>query len=283
VRARAERREPPGEVYMGRLADRVAIVTGSGRGIGRATALRFAEEGAKVVVNDLDPEVAQDAAEEIKKNGGEAISVAANLIEQPEAQKVVQAAIDEWGKLDILINNAGITKDKTFHNMGPDIFDFGVKVNLYTAYNMAYSAMPFMRETAKNEKKELGAVAYNRKIVFTSSSAALTGNAGQANYSAAKGALISMTKTLARELGPFGINVNAIAPGFVETRLTAAKGEGEELGIPDATRNMALMLIAIGRYGKPEDIANAHLFLASSESDFVSGVTLPVTGGQMGA
>ncbi|MCA1831115.1 MAG: SDR family oxidoreductase, partial [Actinobacteria bacterium] len=257
--------------------------TGSGRGIGRATALRFAEEGARVVINDVDAEVAQDAAEEIKKNGGQAISVAANLMEYAEAQKVVQAAIDEWGKLDIVINNAGTTKDKTFHNMGADVFDFGIRVNLYTAFNVTNAAMPFMREVAKKEKADQGAIAYNRKIVFTSSSAALTGNAGQANYSAAKGALISMTKTLARELGPFQINVNAVAPGFVETRLTAPKQEGEELGIPDSTRNMALMLIAVGRYGRPEDIANAHLFLASSESDFISGVTLPVTGGQLGA
>lgn len=267
---------------MGRLSDRVAIVTGSGRGIGRATALRFAEEGAKVVINDLDPEVAQDAAEEIKKNGGEAISVAANIMELSEAQKVVQAAVDEFGKLDILINNAGTTKDKTFHNMGPDIFEFGVKVNLFTAYNMAYAAMPFMREVAKNEKAANGAVAYHRKIVFTSSVAAITGNPGQANYVAAKGGLIALTKTLARELGAFQINVNAIAPGFVETRLTQAKTEGEELGIPDQMRQMALMMIAIGRYGRPEDIANVHLFLASSDSDFVSGVTIPVTGGQMG-
>jgi 3-oxoacyl-[acyl-carrier protein] reductase len=267
---------------VGRLSDRVAIITGSGRGIGRATALRFAEEGAKIVVNDLDAEVAQDAAEEIKKNGGQAISVAANIMELSEAQKVVQAAVDEFGKLDILINNAGTTKDKTFHNMGPDIFEFGVKVNLFTAYNMAYAAMPFMREVAKNEKAQNGEVAYHRKIVFTSSVAAITGNPGQANYVAAKGGLISLTKTLARELGAFQINVNAIAPGFVETRLTQAKTEGEELGIPDQMRTMALAMIAIGRYGRPEDIANVHLFLASPDSDFVSGVTIPVTGGQMG-
>ncbi|HVL33618.1 MAG TPA: glucose 1-dehydrogenase [Actinomycetota bacterium] len=267
---------------MGRLADRVAIVTGSGRGIGRATALRFAEEGAAVVINDLDPEPAQEVAEEIKKNGGQAISVGANIMELPEAQKVVQAAIDEWGKLDILVNNAGTTKDKTFHNMGPDIFDFGVKVNLYTAYNMAYASMPFMREAAKKEKTEQGAASYHRKIVFTSSVAAITGNAGQANYTAAKGGLISMTKTLARELGQFQINVNAVAPGFVETRLTQAKQEGSDLGIPDQMRAMALMMISIGRYGRPEDIANVHLFLASQDSDFVSGVTIPVTGGQIG-
>jgi 3-oxoacyl-[acyl-carrier protein] reductase len=267
---------------MGRLTDRVAIITGSGRGIGRATALRFAEEGARVVVNDLDAEPAQETAEEIKKNGGHAISVAANIVEQPEAQKVVQAAVDEWGQLDILINNAGTTRDKTFHNMGPDIFDFGIKVNLYTAYNMAYSAMPFLREAAKKEKAEQGQPAYNRKIVFTASVAAITGNAGQANYTAAKGGLIALTKTLARELGPFWINVNAVAPGFVETRLTQAKQEGEDLGIPEQMRQMALMMIALGRYGRPEDIANVHLFLASSDSDYVSGVTIPITGGQLG-
>jgi 3-oxoacyl-[acyl-carrier protein] reductase len=109
------------------------------------------------------------------------------------------------------------------------------------------------------------------------------GNVGQANYTAAKGALIGLTKTLARELGPFHINVNAVAPGFIETRLTAPKNEGDELGVPEHIRQMALMVIALGRYGRPEDVANAHLFLASSESDYVTGIVLPVTGGQLGA
>ncbi|MGZ4142936.1 MAG: SDR family NAD(P)-dependent oxidoreductase [Actinomycetota bacterium] len=267
---------------MGRLDDRVAIVTGSGRGIGRATALRLAEEGARVVVNDLDAEPAQETAAEIEKNGGRAISVAANILELDEARRVIDATIGEFGKLDILINNAGTTRDKTFHNMGPDIFEFGVKVNLFTAYNMTYAAMPYMREVAKKEKTEQGQPAYNRKIVFTSSVAAITGNPGQANYTAAKGGLIALTKTLARELGPFWINVNAVAPGFVETRLTQAKKEGEDLGIPEQMRQMALMLISLGRYAQPEDIANVHLFLASPDSDYVSGVTIPVTGGQMG-
>jgi 3-oxoacyl-[acyl-carrier protein] reductase len=267
---------------VGRLEDRVAIVTGSGRGIGRATALRFAEEGAAVVVNDIDPEPAQETAEEIKKNGGRAISVVANTVEQDEAQRLVKACVDEFGKLDILVNNAGITRDKTFHNMGPDIWDFGIKVNLYTAYNTTYAAMPFMRGAAKKEQEAQGQVAYHRKITFTSSVAAIGGNAGQANYTAAKGGLIALTKTLARELGPFRINVNAVAPGFVETRLTQAKTESEDLGIPEQMRQMALMLISIGRYGVPEDIANVHLFLASNEADYVSGVTIPVTGGQLG-
>ena len=267
---------------MGRLDDRVAVITGSGRGIGHATAMRLAEDGAAIVVNDLDPEPAQETAEEIKKNGGRAISVAANIMEPAEAKKVVDATIAEYGKLDILINNAGTTRDNMFHNMGPDVFEFGIKVNLFTAYNMTYAAMPYMREVAKKEKAEQGQPAYNRKIVFTSSVAAITGNPGQANYTAAKGGLIALTKTLARELGPFWINVNAVAPGFIETRLTAAKKEGEDLGIPEQMRTMALMLISMGRYGRPEDIANVHAFLASPDSDYVSGVTIPVTGGQMG-
>jgi 3-oxoacyl-[acyl-carrier protein] reductase len=267
---------------VGRLDDRVAIVTGAGRGIGRATALRLAEEGAAVAINDLDAEPAQEVAAEVEKNGGRAISIAANIMEMDEAKRVVDATVAEFGKLDILINNAGTTKDKTFHNMGPEIFEFGVKVNLFTAYNMAYSAMPHMREVAKKEKNEQGQPAYNRKIVFTSSVAAIQGNPGQANYTAAKGGLIALTKTLARELGPFWINVNAVAPGFIETRLTQAKQEGQDLGIPEQMRTMALMMIAMGRYGTPEDIANVHLFLASPDSDYVSGITIPVAGGQLG-
>ena len=267
---------------MGRLDDRVAIITGSGRGIGRATALRFAEEGAAVVINDIDPEPAEEAAEEIRKNGGRAAVAVANTVELDEARKMVDVAIKEFGKLDILVNNAGITRDKTFHNMTPEIWDSVIKVNLYTAFNSVQAAMPYMREVAKKELAERGEVSYHRKITMTSSSVGISGNPGQANYTAAKGAIISLTKTLARELGPFRINVNAIAPGFIETRLTAPKEEGSDLGIPEPLRNMAMTLIAIGRAGRPEDIANAHLFLCSPDADFVSGVILPVTGAQLG-
>jgi 3-oxoacyl-[acyl-carrier protein] reductase len=129
---------------------------------------------------------------------------------------------------------------------------------------------------------EQGQPAYHRKINFTTSVAALVGNAGQANYTAAKGAIVALTKTLARELGPFRINVNAVAPGFIETRLTQAKQEGEDLGIPEQVRQMALMMIGIGSYGQPEDVANAHLFLASSEADYISGAVLPVAGALLG-
>jgi 3-oxoacyl-[acyl-carrier protein] reductase len=268
---------------VGRLDDRVALVTGSGRGIGRATAVRFAREGAAVVVNDVDKDPAEETAEEIRKAGGRAAVIVENTADAEGAQRLAEGAVAELGKLDIVVNNAGTTRDKTFHNMTPDVWDVGIKINLYTAYNTTFAAVPYMREAAKKELAEKGEVSYHRKVTFTSSAVALTGNPGQANYTAAKGALISLTKTLARELGPFRINVNAVAPGFVETRLTAPKEEGSALGIPEQMRSLALGLIAVGRAGRPEDIANAHLFLCSSEADFISGVVLPVTGAQLGA
>lgn len=267
---------------MGRLDDRVALVTGSGRGIGRATALRLARDGAAVVVNDIDPEPAAETVALIEAEGGRAIGVVADTIQLDEAHRLTKAAVDEFGKLDIVVNNAGTTRDKMFHGMTDELFDFVVDTNLRTAFHTTQAAMPYLREVAKAEIAANGKPAYNRKITFTSSVAALMGNPGQYNYTAAKGAIIATTKTLARELGPFGINVNAVAPGFIETRLTQAKTEGDTYGIPEQMRQMSLMLIALGRLGVPEDIANVHAFLVSSDSDFISGVTIPVTGGQLG-
>jgi 3-oxoacyl-[acyl-carrier protein] reductase len=268
---------------MGRLEGKVAVITGAGRGIGRATALRFAAEGAAVVVNDLDPDPAEEAASAIKEAGGEVLVSTDNTVELDQARQMMNKASEAFGKVDILINNAGITRDKTFHNLNDEIWDFVLNVNLKTAFHSTLAAMPYMRDAAKKEMAEQGQPAYNRKINLTTSTAALIGNAGQANYTAAKGAIIALTKSLARELGPFRINVNAVAPGFIETRLTAAKQEGDDIGVPEQIRAMALMLIALGRYGEPEDVANAHLFLASEEADFISGVVLPVAGGQLGA
>lgn len=259
------------------------MITGAGRGIGRATAVRFAEEGASVVVNDVDPEPAEETARTVKEAGGRALLSTDDTVELEQARKLMDAAVEAFGRVDILINNAGITRDKTFHNLDDELWDTVLDVNLKTAFHATLAAMPFMREGAKREMSERGEPAYHRKITFTTSVAAMAGNPGQANYTAAKGGIMALTRTLSRELGPFRINVNAVAPGLIETRLTAPKGEGDAFGIPEQVRQMALMLIALGRYGEPEDVANAHLFLASSEADYISGVVLPVAGGQLGA
>jgi 3-oxoacyl-[acyl-carrier protein] reductase len=266
-----------------RLEGKVAIITGAGRGIGRATALRFAGEGAAVVVNDIDEQPANETVAAIKESGGRALASISDTTDLDAARALSDLAVVEFGALDILVNNAGITRDRTFHHLDDDRWDFVLNTNLRTAFHATLAAVGHMREYAKKETAERGTPAHHRKITFTTSSVALMGNPGQANYTAAKAALIGLTRTLARELGPFHINVNAIAPGLIETRLTAPKGEGDELGVPDHLRQIALMTIALGRFGQPEDVANTHLFLASDDADYITGVVLPVTGGQLGA
>jgi 3-oxoacyl-[acyl-carrier protein] reductase len=268
---------------VGRLDGKVAVITGSGRGIGRATAELLAREGAAVVVNDVDPDPANEAAQAIKEAGGQAMVSTDNTVNLDEARRMFEAAANEFGKVDIVLNNAGITRDKMFHKMDDEMWDFVLNVNLRTALHTTQAAMPYLRDAAKVEMQSRGKPSYHRKVTFTASTAALLGNAGQANYTAAKGAIISLTRTLARELGPFHINVNAVAPGFIETRLTQAKKEGEDLGVPEANRGWRWLLIALGYYGQPEDVANAHLFLASEDADYVSGVILPISGAMLGA
>jgi 3-oxoacyl-[acyl-carrier protein] reductase len=272
---------------MGLLDGKSAIVTGSARGIGRATAERFAAEGAKVLINDLDAEVAEQAAGEI---GGETAVHAGDLTEEGAADKLVEAAVDAFGSIDIAVNNAGYTWDGVIHRMEDKQFQAMLDIHTIVPFRVARALAPHWREAAKGEAAEGNEVF--RKLINVTSISGTMGNAGQANYSAAKAGVVGLTKTVAKEWGQFKINVNAVAFGFVETRLTAAKEAGEkmtapggeevELGIPEQMRAMASAIIPIGRPAQPEEAAGPVLFLASEMSNYVHGQVLNVTGGQFG-
>jgi 3-oxoacyl-[acyl-carrier protein] reductase len=268
------------------LQDKVAIVTGSARGIGRATAELLASQGAKVVVNDLDADAAEEAAGQIQ---GETTVFAGDLTKEGAADQLVQTAIDAWGKLDILVNNAGYTLDAPVHKLSDDWFQRMLDIHTIVPFRTIRAAAPHMREPAKAEK-EAGEEVF-RKIVNVSSVSGTFGNAGQANYSAGKAAVLGLTKTVAKEWGQFKINVNAVAFGWVETRLTSSKdesnvmeidGEKVQLGIPDQMQAMAKMLIPLGRPGTPEEAAGPVFFLCTPWANFVHGQVLHVTGGQWG-
>ena len=270
---------------MGVLDGKVAIVTGSARGIGRATAALLAEHGARVLVTDLDEDVAREAAEGI---GGETAVFGGDLTADGVPEAVVQRAIDAFGQLDIVVNNAGYTWDGMAHKMGDDQFRAMLEIHTVVPFRLLRAAAPYLREAGKADK-EAGREVF-RKVVNVTSISGTQGNLGQANYSAAKAGLVGLTKTLAREWGPFKVNVNAVAFGFVETRLTAASDEGGEsfvkdgveipLGIPERMRQMAPMIIPLGRAATPEDAAGPIFFLCSPWSNFVHGQVLTASGGQ---
>src|SRR5436190_17625697 len=240
---------------MGVLDDKVAIVTGSARGIGRATAEVLAEHGAKVLINDLDGDVAQETADAI---AGETTVFAGDLTQSGAPDKLVQTAIDAWGKIDIVVNNAGYTLDAPIHKMSDDWFQRMLDIHVVVPFRVIRAAAPHLRELAKAER-ERGEEVF-RKIVNVSSVSGTMGNAGQANYAAGRAGVVGLTKTLAKEWGQFKVNVNAVAFGWIETRLTASKvednvmeigGEKVQLGIPDQLRGMASMLIPLGSPGTP--------------------------------
>ena len=269
---------------MGVLDGKVAIVTGSARGIGRATAELLSEQGAKVLINDLDADVAEETASEI---AGDTLVFGGDLTAPGVCDELVKKVADEWGQVDILVNNAGYTIDAPIHKMTDEQFQKMIDIHSIVPFRMCRAVAPHMREPAKAEREQ--GVENFRKIVNISSISGTMGNAGQANYSSGKSAVVGLTKTLAKEWGQFKINVNAVAFGFIETRLTAPKGEdsvvdigGEkvQIGVPEQMRQMAAFVIPLGRPGTPEEAAGGIFYLCSPWSNYVSGQVLNVTGGQ---
>jgi 3-oxoacyl-[acyl-carrier protein] reductase len=270
---------------MGVLDGKAAIVTGSARGIGRATAELLSAHGARVLINDLDGDVAEQAAAEIE---GETAVFAGDLTADGVPEALVQTAVDAFGQLDIVVNNAGYTWDGIAHRMSDEQFRAMLEIHTVVPFKVLRAASPHMREAGKKEKEE-GREVF-RKVVNVTSISGTQGNVGQVNYAAGKAGLVGITKTLAREWGPFKVNVNAVAFGFVETRLTASAEEGTtierggheiKLGIPPQNRERAALIIPLGRGATPEEAAGAIFFLCSPWSNFVNGQVLTVNGGQM--
>ncbi|MBP7962000.1 MAG: glucose 1-dehydrogenase [Caldilineaceae bacterium] len=245
---------------MNRLQNKVAIVTGSARGIGAETARTFAAEGAKVVITDVMAEQGEATAAAIREAGGDALFVQANVAELSSVQKLVDATVAHYGRLDIIVNNAGVLRDAQLKKMSEKDFDLVIAVNLKGVYNCGQVAANQM--LAQGE----GGV-----ILNASSVVGMDGNFGQTNYVATKAGVIGMTKVWARELGPKGIRVNAVAPGIIETDMTAQ--------MPQHVYDGMVAKTPLRRAGTAQDIANAYLWLASDEANFISGVTLRVDGG----
>ena len=267
------------------LEGKAAIVTGSARGIGRATAELLCAQGARVLVNDLDADLAAEAAAEIE---GETAVFGGDLTQEGVCEALVEKAVAEFGQLDIVVNNAGYTWDGIAHKMSDEQFRAMLEIHTVVPFRVLRAAAPYLREPAKKEQEE-GREVF-RKVVNVTSISGTQGNVGQANYAAGKAGLVGLTKTLAREWGPFMVNVNAVAFGFVETRLTASADESTEtftfgdveipLGIPERNRERASLVIPLGRGARPEEAAGAIFFLCSPWSNFVHGQVLTVNGGQ---
>lgn len=241
-----------------RLKGKTALITGAANGIGLATTQRFAGEGANIILWDVS-EKGNEVAEKLNRSGHPAIFKKVSVTDQVQVQQAVAEARAHFGRIDILINNAGITRDRTLLKMSKSEWDDVIAVNLTGVFNCTQAVAPIMKDQN-----------YGR-IVSAASNVAIRGNYGQTNYVATKSAIIGMTKVWAMELGRYGITANCIAPGFIHTAMTDA--------MPEEVRKQSIPLIPLGKWGVPDDIANGYLYLASDEASFVSGICLTIDGG----
>jgi len=242
-----------------RLENKKAVVTGAGQGIGRAIALRLAREGADVAVLDMNEATVPAVVKEIEALGRKAVGRVVDVGDPEATSAVLKEITAELGGLDILVNNAGVTRDNLIVRMSPDDWDLVLRVNLKGAFNCIRAAARTMMAQRSG------------RIVNVSSVIGITGNVGQANYAASKAGLIGLTKSAAKELGARGITVNAVAPGYIETPMTAS--------LPDSVRETFASKIALGRLGRPEDVANVVAFLVSDDGDYLTGQTICIDGG----
>lgn len=255
---------------MTKLEGKVALVTGAGRGIGRAIALKLAAEGARVVVNDLDDAPSAETIAAIGAGGGEAVSCNGSVVEAGFAERFVQTALDRFGGLDIIVNNAGFTRDNVIQKMTDEQFQAVLDVHVTGPFRILRAAAEPIRRFAKQEAEE-GREVF-RKVVNISSVSGLCGNAGQMNYAAGKAAVVGMTKTLAKEWGRYHVNVNCVAFGFISTRMTQPLGDAR-------LDSLAKQQIPLGRLGTVEEAANGVYLFCTPESDYISGQVITVGGG----
>lgn len=264
------------------LKDQVAVITGSGRGVGRALALMMAEQGASVVVSDKDRESAEQVVSLIKKNGGTSIAIAGDVTSADFSRMILNQTMAAFGRLDILVNNAGFTWDSLIHKMSDEQFQKMLDIHLVAPFRLIREAAPYFRDAGRRDLDE-GKIHY-KKIVNVTSVAGVMGNVGQANYASAKAGLIGLTKTVAREWASYRVNCNAVAFGMIDTRLTQVKETGEEvdgitLGIPEKVRGMFEQSIPQKRAGTTEEAAQSILYLASPLSNYINGQVIHVNGG----
>ena len=267
---------------MTKLAGKVALVSGSGRGIGQAIALKLAGEGAAVVVNDIDEAPAAETIAAIEQQGGRAVACLGDVSAADFGVRFVQTALERFGRLDIIINNAGYTWDGVIHKTSDAQWAAMLEVHLSAPFRILRAAADHLRAAAKREAEEARPV--HRKVVNISSISGLCGNAGQANYAAAKSGLIGLTKSLAKEWGRHRVNVNCVAFGLIETRMTRAQdgqaaGAGIPAGIPREALDAIRAATPLGRAGTPQDAAGAVYLLCLPEADFITGEVLVASGG----